>query len=351
LTPYRAGVDTGRMRDRPTRDPPAASPPGYHRVISREVDQSADVLRRYYVDSRLSMERDPSAPYVMRADVLEFGPLTIGCLTFPSAMSFDVPCVNGYYVAVPLHGAWRSTHPGGDIHATPGRTAGVVCPDRQVTVGNTRLSRTFQVKIERNALEENLAMLLDRPVRGPVDLAGELDIRTGAGQAWAQLITLLGDESQHQDSLIYQPLIAERLWSNVISGLLLAVSHPWHDELIAPAATAAPRAVRRVVDAIESEPDLPYTVGDLARIAGVSVRSLHDSYRRYLGTTPMLHLRQVRLARSHVALQHADPRRITVAAVAHRWGFAHLGRFAQVYRARYGESPSTTLRYPYRHDS
>jgi AraC-like DNA-binding protein len=35
---------------------------------------------------------------------------------------------------------------------------------------------------------------------------------------------------------------------------------------------------------------------------------------------------------------------VTVAAVAHRWGFAHLGRFAYAYRARFGVSPSETLR-------
>ena len=32
-----------------------------------------------------------------------------------------------------------------------------------------------------------------------------------------------------------------------------------------------------------------------------------------------------------------------VSAIASRWGFFHLGRFAQSYRARYGELPSQTL--------
>lgn len=47
----------------------------------------------------------------------------------------------------------------------------------------------------------------------------------------------------------------------------------------------------------------------------------------------------------HEDLTGGDPaRRHTVAEVAYRWGFAHLGRFAHDYRARYGESPSTTSR-------
>jgi transcriptional regulator GlxA family with amidase domain len=32
-----------------------------------------------------------------------------------------------------------------------------------------------------------------------------------------------------------------------------------------------------------------------------------------------------------------------VTAVAWRWGFTHMGRFAIAYRRRFGESPSATL--------
>jgi AraC-like DNA-binding protein len=35
-----------------------------------------------------------------------------------------------------------------------------------------------------------------------------------------------------------------------------------------------------------------------------------------------------------------------VADVAFRWGFGHLGRFAEKYRERYGELPSETLKSP-----
>ena len=58
----------------------------------------------------------------------------------------------------------------------------------------------------------------------------------------------------------------------------------------------------------------------------------------------MTYLQQVRLGRAHEALRAADPTRVTVSSIAHRWGFAHLGRFASAYRVKFGQSPSETLR-------
>jgi AraC-like DNA-binding protein len=47
----------------------------------------------------------------------------------------------------------------------------------------------------------------------------------------------------------------------------------------------------------------------------------------------------------HRDLQNAEPGHGTsVAAVAARWGFTHLGRFAIEYRRRFGSYPSQTLR-------
>jgi AraC-like DNA-binding protein len=55
----------------------------------------------------------------------------------------------------------------------------------------------------------------------------------------------------------------------------------------------------------------------------------------------MRYLRDVRLARVHDDLFRDEP--TTVAAVAYSWGFTHLGRFAALYRARYGVAPSQHL--------
>ena len=105
-----------------------------------------------------------------------------------------------------------------------------------------------------------------------------------------------------------------------------------------------PRPVDRAIKIMEADPGATLSMPDLARATDVSVRTLQAAFRRHTGTSPMEYLRHLRLTRVHEDLLAADPRHHTVARIAHRHGFPHLGRFAASYRAKYGLNPSTTLR-------
>jgi AraC-like DNA-binding protein len=281
--------------------------------------------------------------FALGAEVIQLGPLTVGQLTFARPVSLVAAELDAYHVSIPTTGRMHTRHGSHELVATPS-TGAVFGPGKPTYVLHDAGSAELAVKIERNALEGELAGLLGHPVDGPIDLPPAMDLLAGPGYSWCRLIRLLRDELDHSESLIYQPLIAEQVRSSVFVGLLLSVPHRYRDELTAPAAAGPPRAIRRVMDAIHDQPERPMSVGDLARIAGTSVRSLQEGFRRHVGCAPMTYLQQVRLSRAQEALRRADPLRVTVSAVAHRWGFAHLGRFASAYRARFGESPSETLR-------
>jgi AraC-like DNA-binding protein len=57
----------------------------------------------------------------------------------------------------------------------------------------------------------------------------------------------------------------------------------------------------------------------------------------------MAYLRSIRLELARAELAKAGRLSSSVAAAAHASGFAHLGRFARDYQARFGELPSETL--------
>ena len=74
----------------------------------------------------------------------------------------------------------------------------------------------------------------------------------------------------------------------------------------------------------------------------MSVAVLQREFRK-TGHSPHAFLHGLRLDRARAALVAPTPE-TTVADVAHACGIAHLGRFSQYYRERFGECPSETVR-------
>jgi AraC-like DNA-binding protein len=87
----------------------------------------------------------------------------------------------------------------------------------------------------------------------------------------------------------------------------------------------------------------PLHMLELCKLIVVSDRTLRSCCAEFLGMSPIRYVLLRRLKAVRGALRDADPDMVSVAEVAHRFGFAQLGRFAARYRATFGEAPSTTL--------
>lgn len=96
------------------------------------------------------------------------------------------------------------------------------------------------------------------------------------------------------------------------------------------------RAARWAAENFERQ--LPIT--EWAGAVNVSVRHLQAVIRTEFGCTPKEYLTELRLQRARTLLRHTDPGR-TVTSIAAEAGFVHLGRFAAIYRERFGVVPSS----------
>lgn len=122
---------------------------------------------------------------------------------------------------------------------------------------------------------------------------------------------------------------------------LLLTSLLWNP--VRPGGPPAPASLRRALDFMHAHAGEALTLAAIARAAQCGARTLHRVFQQSRGRTPMQELRQIRLARVRQALLH-DAAPASVTATALRWGFTHLGQFAQDYRRAFGEKPSDTLR-------
>lgn len=309
---------------------------------SADIDQVRTMLNRFYYPISVGAPEGHDS-FKIGAEVIQLGPVTIGHLSFGAPVTLIASELDAYHVTIPTIGRMQSRHAGHEVLAHPA-TGAVFGPGNPVYTLHSAHSSEIDVKIERPALEAELAILLGHPIEGPLSLPPEIDVSDGPGQSWSRLVRNVHDECAYPDSLMHHAAIAVRMRRLILGGLLFALPHRYHDELTSPPKPSPPRAVRRAQEVIEAEPERAFTVADLAEVARVSVRSLQDGFRKHAGCSPMGYLQRVRLQRAREDLLRADPVEDTVAAIAHRWGFAHLGRFASAYRTRYQESPSETLR-------
>jgi AraC-like DNA-binding protein len=112
-----------------------------------------------------------------------------------------------------------------------------------------------------------------------------------------------------------------------------------------PDVVLSPRnaSLRDAVEYVHSRAHEPITPSGVATHAGLTPRGLQQAFSRHLDTTPSEYLRAVRLDRVREELVEGSADTVTVAEVAQRWAFAHLGRFSASYVHRFGEYPRETL--------
>jgi len=102
-------------------------------------------------------------------------------------------------------------------------------------------------------------------------------------------------------------------------------------------------ALDRARPFIEAHRDRPITVAELCEATRLSRRTLEYAFGEQLGVSPRAYLAALRLDGVRRELVPSDPP-VTIADVANRWGFWHMGQFAADYRRQFGELPSETLR-------
>jgi transcriptional regulator GlxA family with amidase domain len=196
-------------------------------------------------------------------------------------------------------------------------------------------------------VEAELVDLVDVPGDEPLRFQSTMDATTEPLRSWRATAIFVATTLDAVGGLLDHPRVVAHVERVLLRGLLLAQPHTYTANLSDGSSQSQPRHVTEAIALMVDRPAHDFTVGSLARVVGVSARSLQDGFRQHLGMSPMQYLRTVRLrgARADLlALDGDDP--TTVAEVAVRWGFTHLGRFAQYYRSRYGEPPSRTLRGP-----
>ncbi|MEJ8573693.1 AraC family transcriptional regulator [Microbaculum marinum] len=106
------------------------------------------------------------------------------------------------------------------------------------------------------------------------------------------------------------------------------------------AALADPK-LSRALSAMHADPARPWTILDLARVAGMSRAGFSDRFTRTVGLPPLGYLTTWRLLKARRLLRETD---LAIDEIALRCGYASLPSFTRRYKAAYGIGPGAYRR-------
>lgn len=284
--------------------------------------------------------------FQMRMTAASLGAVTLGRLDYSTEVEiYTNELRDSYQVNIPMRGELITGSGPTRTVATPHRAAVYRCDQRSLLRGwaSPYPTPVLALKIDRRALENQLAARLGREIVDPIIFGLEFDLDSVVGRQWLSLVEVLSHQLDSPEALALHPIVAAPMAECLMNGLLVAAEHDYRAELYEPK-PALPSIVRLAVDYLEEHAQHPLTVADVAKNVGVSVRSLQVGFRTSLGTTPMRKLKDIRMQKARKELLNADPARASVTEIAQRWGFVHVGRFAGEYKDAFGVSPSEDLR-------
>jgi AraC-like DNA-binding protein len=313
-------------------------------MITSDVDVVSAAIGQVFAQHRMRIRRDTRAPMDGCLRSAAAGPLNAGLIR-QVGMDYQAQAgpVDGLLAAVVVRGTATVTSAREQVAATGGGT--MLLPLNAEFTTDSRDIASLVVKLPWEAaagLAEEHAGLPAADLRFESIAA----VSETAGGLFAQTARFVYAELVSSGIAALSPLVAHEMTRLAASAMLATFPNTTMTVPYLRSPGRVPSAaVRLAADYMHGSPDLPVTLAAIARQAGASPRALQHAFRRYYGTTPMTYLRQIRLERAHQDLQAADPSAgDTVAAIARRWGWAHPGHFAAVYRQRYGIPPGRTLR-------
>lgn len=273
------------------------------------------------------------------------GRLSLSRLEYGVPVTIDPGRLENFYlIQIPTHGS-AEINCDGVKFTSSAQCASIISPDMPVSMRWGADAPQLALRLDREEVEKHCAHHLGHRLDTPLRFAPTFALDTPNAVYFLQLLATLADALAYDGHPIHNPLVLKQFEATLINALIYGQPNNLQSPLNTTPASRriSPYFVKRTEEFILAHVHDPLSIEQLAEHAGVSVRTLFSGFREFRDTSPMAFVRDVRM--EHVHLELRQPGNDSVTEIALKWGFAHLGRFSQEYRRRYGELPSATLRF------
>ncbi|OAF13350.1 transcriptional regulator [Bradyrhizobium centrolobii] len=317
----------------------------FGRVTTEDVDEAAEQVGRIFCPHDLRPMQARASGFSARHNCAAFDGFSINYVAYGGSVTIDPGCLERFFlVQIPLKGAAQIRAGTREIATAPGRTASLLSPTIPTRMTWIDCAQAILL-LDRRMVEQRAAALSGRAARAvEFDPANDLDAPAAPGlQAKLDELMMLAEHLGPSRRLSAVAMADRR--EALLDHLLNRHRHDLSDAIrtFSGQAERLPRALRDARDYLAANANEPLDLAQLAGVSGIGIRALQLGFRRHFGLSISEMLRDIRLAHLHTRLSQAMPD-ASITDIAFDLGFTHLSRMAGAYRAKFGETPSVTLR-------
>ena len=301
-----------------------------HRLFeSTDLDETRELISRVMQPHSLLPQGNAHGRSHM--DFVQIGRLGIGTIGFGGAIQVDVEAVDGYFLMMFCVAGNAEVHAAGTKIVVDDQHAVIRAPGESFSALLSPDCEQLIMRIDPASLSDETASLIGAET--------SVSLANGPMRAWKEQLKLVASS----DDLLKIAALNPTVGAHVESLLIGLLCDQGAGVGVSPQLTIAPQFVRRAEEFMAANLAAPIQLLEIAKVAGVPVRTLSDGFLRFRHSSPINLLRQMRLDRARQIIRESTSD-LRVATIALDCGFTHLGRFSQCYRDRFGELPSETPR-------
>lgn len=312
---------------------------------SADLGEAEAVLGATYSKLRLR-PGSPEAPASIRIERSLVGSVHLDAAEIGCDIAYEMESPRHIVLCRVLSGGIEEHAPRRDVtRYAPGDVVAFASREEHGHRGCALVGRYEQLVVDRgvlNRVNDGVPRASD-----PIGLIGSAPVPQAATLLVANAIDYLRRTSELMPDPRDSPLLVASIENHVAALILATVpGSALNDAPAGDRRDTTPVLLRRTIAFIDENAHRDITVVDIAEHVLITPRALQLLFRKHRQCTPMEYVRRVRLSHAHRELVAGSRQTTTVAGVARRWGFAHLGRFSVYYRDHYDQSPHITLRNP-----
>jgi AraC-like DNA-binding protein len=325
------GVKMGKMR-------PLARFPI---ITTNRVEEAEFKLSQSITDLQITRVDDRRC-FQLEMNAVNFGQTSLLYNRFGTETRIKTGIDIDYAIFVTGSGVPSKFYVDNESYLISSQKAAIVAPAKQVQVKRPRNSELIFLRVSLSDLWNHFEKLTARHHRGPLILDRNINLTKGPGAMLNGLMKYLAYGLNYNDSILKLPGLRKNFDDTLMTAMLSLPNNKRDQLYLDRSSNIAPSVVRKAEEYMRANLKEPINITDLIQICDCSRSVLFSTFRNFRGYTPMEFLTEQRLhdAREQILKSDND----SIASIALDCGFVSPNWFSKVYRKRFGESPSFTLR-------